>query len=96
MVLTLGSGAPKRLFTVPLDEPGYVISSITNDGYLRITPVGYGQIGTMYAQFMQGNEIKINTDNGPVYGVDIVPSSHFEGLIRDNSRRYRWTRILEI
>nr|MBC7611918.1 M28 family peptidase [Pseudopedobacter sp.] len=80
LVLTLGSGAPKRLFTVPLDEPGYVISNITDEGYLRITPIGYGQIGTMYAQFLQGNEIKINTDNGPVYGVDIVPSSHFEGL----------------
>ena len=43
VVITIGTGAPRRLFTAPLDEPGYVISQIQDDGYLRITPVGYGQ-----------------------------------------------------
>src|SRR5580692_4504916 len=39
IVLTIGSGYPRRLFTSPLDEPGYVISDIQDNGYLRITPV---------------------------------------------------------
>ena len=54
LVLTIGGGYPRRLFAVPLDEPGYVISSIQENGYLRITPVGYGHRGNMYHQFLQG------------------------------------------
>jgi len=80
LVITIGSGAPKRLFTAPLDEPGYVISQIQEDGYLRITPVGFGQQGTMFHQFLEGNVIKINTDNNIQLGVSTVPSSHYDIL----------------
>ena len=34
--VTLGSGAPHRLIVAPVDEPGYVVSEITADGYLRV------------------------------------------------------------
>ncbi|MFI5097230.1 MAG: M20/M25/M40 family metallo-hydrolase [Candidatus Acidiferrales bacterium] len=34
--VTLGSGAPQRLIVTPIDEPGYVVSEITADGYLRV------------------------------------------------------------
>ena len=34
--VTLGSGAPRRLIVAPVDEPGYVVSRITDDGYLRV------------------------------------------------------------
>lgn len=93
LVLVIGSGYPKRLFAAPLDEPGYVISSIQENGYLRITPVGYGYRGNMYHQFLQGNEIKVNTDKGSVFGVAVVPSSHFEGLRvtpENNKPVYQW------
>jgi putative aminopeptidase len=36
VVVTLGSGAPHRLIVTPMDEPGYVVSEITSDGYLRV------------------------------------------------------------
>lgn len=93
LVITVGSGSPKRLFAVPIDEPGYVVSAIKDDGYLKITPVGYGQKGTLFHQFLEGNEIKINTTKGPALGVAIVPSAHYEGLraIPENSRApYQW------
>ena len=93
LILMIGSGYPKRLFAAPLDEPGYVISSIQDNGYLRITPVGYGHRGNMYHQFLQGNEIKIITDKGSAFGVAVVPSFHFEGLrvTTENSKpTYQW------
>jgi len=93
LVLVIGSGFPKRLFAAPLDEPGYVISAIQDNGYLRITPVGYGKRGNLYHQFLEGNEIKINTAQGPVLGVAVVPSMHFEGLraTPENSKAtYQW------
>ena len=80
LVLTMGSGAPRRLITAPLDEPGYVISEIQKDGYLRFNPVGIGHNGNLYHQFLEGHEVQINTENGSVIGVSTVPSAHFERL----------------
>ncbi len=80
LILVLGSGQPKRLITVPLDEPGYVISQIQNDGYLKVNPLGFGHIGNLYHQFLQGHEVQINTATGSVKGVSTVRSSHYEGL----------------
>jgi len=34
--VTFGSGQPRRLIAAPIDEPGYVVSEITADGYLRV------------------------------------------------------------
>jgi putative aminopeptidase len=34
--LTMGNGAPHKLVAVAMDEPGYVVSGITRDGYLRV------------------------------------------------------------
>ena len=34
--VTMGSGAPHKLIAVAMDEPGYVVSGITEDGYLRV------------------------------------------------------------
>jgi len=34
--VTIGSGSPHRLIVTPIDQPGYVISQITQDGYLRV------------------------------------------------------------
>lgn len=36
LLVTVGSGAPVRLIATPIDEPGYVVSGITEDGYLRV------------------------------------------------------------
>jgi putative aminopeptidase FrvX len=80
LILSVGSGQPRILLTTPLDEPGYVISSIQDNGYMRIAPIGNKSLGTMYNQFLEGNEIKINTDKGSSYGVAVVPSSHYENL----------------
>ncbi len=36
LYVTFGSGSPHRLIVTPMDEPGYVVSEITADGYLRV------------------------------------------------------------
>src|SRR5271170_5751213 len=36
VIVTIGSGAPRRLIVTPIDEPGFVVSEITEDGYLRL------------------------------------------------------------
>ena len=34
--VTIGKGTPHKLIAVAMDEPGYVVSGITEDGYLRV------------------------------------------------------------
>ena len=34
--VTIGSGAPRRMIVAPIDQPGYVVSEIALDGYLRV------------------------------------------------------------
>lgn len=34
--VTMGSGAPHRLIVTAMDSPGYVVSGITKDGFLRV------------------------------------------------------------
>jgi putative aminopeptidase len=36
VIVTVGTGAPHRLIATTIDEPGYVVSEITADGYLRV------------------------------------------------------------
>jgi len=93
LILTIGTGRPRRLITVPLDEPGYVVSEIQEDGYLKINPVGYGHNGNLYHQFLQGHEVNINTENGSIIGVSTVPSAHFEGtrtLSERSKEVFKW------
>jgi putative aminopeptidase len=78
LVMVIGSGSPRRLFAAPLDEPGYAVTEIEENGYLRISPVGYGHFGPMFHQFLQGNEVVIGTDKGPAFASAIIPSLHFE------------------
>src|SRR2546425_9372964 len=45
VTLTLGQGSPKRLFTCPLDEVGYVVGNILPDGFLLLRRGGRGGRG---------------------------------------------------
>ncbi|MBS1839701.1 MAG: M20/M25/M40 family metallo-hydrolase [Acidobacteria bacterium] len=36
VIVTIGSGSPHRLFVTPMDQPGYVVSGIRDDGFLRV------------------------------------------------------------
>jgi putative aminopeptidase len=36
VTVTIGDGNPQRLLVAPVDEPGFVVSQITADGYLRL------------------------------------------------------------
>ena len=36
ITVTLGQGSPHTLLVAPMDEPGYVVSNITQEGYLQV------------------------------------------------------------
>ena len=81
IVLRTGKGAPHTLIVAPLDESGFVVSAITDDGYLRVHRPGPGPNVRLAAQFFVGQPILIRTaTGGPVPGVTATPSSHLRGM----------------
>lgn len=64
VVVTIGSGAPHRLIVTPIDEPGFVVSEITADGYLRVQRLPQGGLPPIYNEMYSAQPVKIGTASG--------------------------------
>ena len=73
--LTLGGGRGRRLVVCPLDEPGYVVGGIREDGYLTLRRVP-GRVSPLFDQQLEGHRITVQGRRGPVPGVVAVRSIH--------------------
>lgn len=77
VVLTLGRGAPKRLVYCGLDEVGYVVGNITDDGYITLRRVGGGpRLSPLFDQQIEGQRVTLFGRKGAVPGVVAVRSTH--------------------
>src|SRR5216110_1774255 len=78
LTLTLGRGSPKRLFTCPLDEVGYVVGNILPDGFLLLRRVGgAGRTASpLFDQQLEGHRVTVFGARGAVPGVVAVKSTH--------------------
>jgi len=82
LILTLGSGEPHLALVASLDEDGYVVSRITDDGFLRLHRPTSGSSTRLADQFMVGQPVVIRTAAGKlVPGVTATPSVHFRKLL---------------
>jgi endoglucanase len=75
VVLTLGRGTPRRLVACPMDEPGWIVGGIRDDGYLTVRRLP-GRTPPLFDQHAEGQRIVLLGDNGPVPGVVGVRSVH--------------------
>ncbi|MFL6258180.1 MAG: M20/M25/M40 family metallo-hydrolase [Thermoanaerobaculia bacterium] len=75
LVLTVGSGEPRRLAACALGEPGFIVSAIQEDGTLRAVPVG-GPVGALWTQSFEGNTVVIGGAQGWRAGAVVLPSVH--------------------
>lgn len=66
VTVTIGSGAPHRLIVTPIDEPGYVVSGITDDGYLRLQRLPQSSAGLppIFNTLYSAQPVKIGTTSG--------------------------------
>jgi putative aminopeptidase FrvX len=77
VTLTLGRGAPRRLVSCALDEIGYAVGNITDDGYLTLRRVGGGpRLYPLFDQQLEGERVTLFGRRGPVPGVVAVRSTH--------------------
>jgi putative aminopeptidase FrvX len=61
VVVTVGTGSPHRLVVAPMDEPGYVVSGITSDGYLRLQRLPQGGALPLFNELYSAQPVKIGT-----------------------------------
>jgi len=78
LILHKGSGSPRRVIACALDRPGFAVTEITDDGYLRLREAGAGRQHPLWIQFHEGQRIKVLTWAGSVPGVVIVKSTHLQ------------------
>jgi putative aminopeptidase FrvX len=78
LILRKGSGSPRRVIACALDRPGFAVTEITDDGYLRLREAGAVRQHPLWIQFHEGQRIKVLTWAGAVPGVVIVKSTHLQ------------------
>ncbi len=64
VVITLGSGSPHRLLVTGIDEPGFVVSAITDDGYIRVQRLPQNGLTPMFNELYSAQPVKIGTATG--------------------------------
>jgi hypothetical protein len=75
VVLTLGVATRQRAAVCPLDEPGYVVGGIREDGYLTLRQVGT-RLPPLFDQQLEGQRITVYGRRRAVPGVVGVRSVH--------------------
>ncbi|GAC1651592.1 MAG: hypothetical protein NVS4B3_12560 [Gemmatimonadaceae bacterium] len=75
-IVTRGSGGPRRVVACPLDASSYVVSEITDDGFLRLHTSGHGHRHPLWDQFHEGQRIVVAARSAKVPGVIAVRSTH--------------------
>jgi putative aminopeptidase FrvX len=79
VIVTLGSGSPHRLMVAPIDEPGFVVSGITEDGYLRVQRLPQGGLPPIFNELYSAQPVKVRTTAGKwIDGVFAGPSVHLQ------------------
>jgi putative aminopeptidase FrvX len=80
VIVTVGSGAPHRLIVTPIDEPGFVVSGITDGGYLRLQRLPSSGLPPIFNELYSAQPVKVGATNGKwIDGVVAGLSIHLQG-----------------
>lgn len=78
LIMRKGSGSPRRVVACALDRPGFAVTEITDEGYLRLREVGGGRMHPLWTQSHEGQRLRVLTRTGVVPAVAIVKSTHLQ------------------
>lgn len=77
--VTIGNGAPHRLIATAIDEPGYVVSEIREDGYLRVQRLPQSPPNSVFDSLQFAQPVWVITRKGKkVAGVFAGLSVHLQ------------------
>ncbi len=76
--ISYGSGSPHTLLVAGLDAPGFVVSGITDEGYLRLQRTAEPPPGYQFDTLWPGQPVEIlRWNQDPLPGAALAPSVHF-------------------
>ena len=64
VIVSIGSGSPTRLIVAPMDEPGYVVSNITSDGYIQLQRLPQFGVLPLFNELYSAQPVEIETTSG--------------------------------
>ena len=64
VVITIGSGAPHRMLVTAIDEPGFVVSGITSDGYLRVQRLPQNGLPPVWNELHSAQPVLVRARDG--------------------------------
>jgi len=76
LVKRVGSGSPRTVVACAMDVPGFVVSQITDKGFVRLHRTGGGG-HPLWDQFHEAQQVRLLTAMGPVTGVVAIANGHF-------------------
>jgi len=77
--VTIGTGSPSVLYVAHMDEIGYLVTNIRDDGMIQVQ-----KLGGFYDWQYEGQVVVIHAAGGDVNGVVVMPSTH---LRRDSPEK---------
>ena len=87
VIVTIGSGAPNRLLVTPIDEPGFVVSGVTDDGYLRVQRLPQSGLPPIFNEMYSAQPVRIRNASGKwLDGVVAGLSVHLQGARTDTPK----------
>lgn len=87
LTAAFGSGRPHTLLIAGLDEPGYVVSGISEDGFLRLQRLSSPPPHPRFEDFFVAQPVRVTTATGKVLnGVMAAPSVHLQSERASSAR----------
>jgi putative aminopeptidase FrvX len=83
----VGEGTPRRVVACGIDETGYVVSSITDDGYLRVHMNGNGRHPPLWDQYHEGQRVIVQA----IDRTNPIRTKHVPGVFAAKSN-HLWRR----
>ena len=78
LTVSFGDGAPHLLLAAGVDEPGFVVSAIDEEGYLRLTAAAEPRPRYDFDKLFAGRHVHVTTGAGKTLnGAVAAPSVHF-------------------
>lgn len=89
LIVTMGQGRPHVLVCTNMDEDGFFVSAVTDDGYLRVHRVTTGVTNRLFEQMHYGQPMVVRTStHARVPGVFVTVSTHLQrGRTQDAAPR---------
>src|SRR6267142_558542 len=76
LTVSVGSGKPGLLLVAHMDEPGYVVTGVTDQGYLKLQLLARLPLTPLFEQFHMGQPLLIQGRRGTIPAVCVVYSTH--------------------